>query len=267
MSNRFGFLSARGLLAAAVTVIGLVLWTLIGGAAMFSPGGLNAMTKNNQTLGGVTSHAQIGRNCSACHTSPWSARTMADRCEKCHQDVSSQIVGHNGLHGGLLGALASPTCGNCHSEHLGPNGPLTANFDHNRLAFKLIGKHATVSCEKCHTSASTLQDLQNTPQTCFACHAKDDNHKGQFGQQCGQCHTPASWADAKFDHTLFPINHGSNEQKATCATCHPTDVSTYTCYGCHRHTVASVQADHEGQNVAALSDCLRCHPGGRQAGN
>jgi hypothetical protein len=84
---------------------------------------------------------------------------------------------------------------------------------------------------------------------------------------CGQCHNTTSWANATFDHTIFPINHGSNQQTATCMTCHPTDFSTYTCLGGHFHTQASVQSDHEGQSVAALMDCIRCHPGGRQAGN
>ena len=266
MENRPGFLSLTGALIAAVSLLAVVAWGWIGGAAMFSPGSLNAMTKAGARYGGVISHAQL-RDCSACHTTPWSSKTMADRCVACHTDVSAQIQGHSGLHGGLLGALAKPTCGGCHSEHMGPNGPLTANFNHNMLTFKLIGKHATVPCEKCHTSASTVQDLRNTPQDCYSCHAKDDNHAGKFGTQCGQCHTPAGWGDASFDHSIFPVNHGASEQVATCKTCHPNDVSTYTCFGCHRHTPATVANDHEGRNVTQLADCIRCHAGGRQGGD
>ena len=75
----------------------------------------------------------------------------------------------------------------------------------------------------------------------------------------------ASWADATFDHAVFPVNHGGDEEKATCETCHPTDVKTYTCYGCHAHTEGNVRDQHEGQSLAELADCIRCHPGGRPA--
>lgn len=266
MLDRLGFVSATGIVWGAVALVVVVAWTLLSGEGLFSAGGLNAVS-NGRSLGGVTSHAQLNGRCGACHTAFWSPVTMAGRCEVCHADVSDQIQNHTGLHGGLLGALATPTCGNCHSEHGGPNGPLTANFDHNVLTFKLRGKHATVACNLCHVNAGSLQDLRNTPQDCFSCHAKNDAHAGKFGQQCGQCHTPDSWKNAKFDHTIFPVDHGSREQVATCATCHPDGVTTYTCFGCHRHTVANVQADHEGRTAAVLADCVRCHAGGRGGGD
>lgn len=36
---------------------------------MFSPGSLNAQA--GTTLGGVSSHAEIGGECGLCHTAPW----------------------------------------------------------------------------------------------------------------------------------------------------------------------------------------------------
>jgi hypothetical protein len=51
----------------------------------------------------------------------------------------------------------------------------------------------------------------------------------------------------------------------TCQTCHPNGTSTYTCLGCHFHTPANVQAQHEGQSASQLANCIRCHPGGRAA--
>lgn len=253
-------------MAIVVTLLGIVVWMVLQGPALFSPGPLNAQAKT-QALGGVTSHAQLAHRCGACHAAPWSSQTMADRCDACHTDVGTQIQGHSGIHGGLVGAMSSPTCGVCHSEHLGPNGALTANFDHNAFPFKLTGAHASVACQLCHTSAASLQDLRNTPQDCYSCHAKVDKHAGTFGKMCGQCHSTTTWANAKFDHTVFPLNHGSNQQAATCTTCHPNGFSTYTCLGCHFHTPASVQSDHEGKSLAALADCIHCHPGGRSAGN
>jgi hypothetical protein len=266
VSGRRLSLSGTGVVIAAVAVLGLVAWILIQGPALFSPGALNAQAKA-QTLGGVTSHAKLAGNCGACHAAPWSGHTMTDRCLACHKDVSAQIQGHSGVHGGLVGALSTSACRACHSEHRGPNGALTANFDHNKFAFKLTGKHADVPCNQCHTQAASLQDLRSTPQDCFSCHAKSDTHGGSFGKLCGQCHSTDSWANAKFNHTIFPVSHGSDQQVATCKTCHPANFSTYTCYGCHRHTTASVQSDHEGQSLASLADCIRCHPGGRGAGN
>ena len=265
MKSRLGFLSASGAVYAVVAVAIIAAWSILGGAVLFTAGGLNAMA-TAKSLGGVSSHAQLGANCGACHTAPWASATMSDRCMACHTDVLTQVQGHNGLHGGLVGALSAPTCQTCHSEHGGPNGPLTANFDHNRLTFKLVGKHASVPCNRCHTAVNSLADLQNTPQDCYSCHAKDDNHKGAFGQQCGQCHNPTGWANASFDHTIFPVDHGREEQVATCQTCHPNGVTSYTCLGCHRHTAANIAAEHEN-GVTAASNCIQCHAGGRGGGD
>jgi hypothetical protein len=246
--------------------VGILVWMLIQGQSLFSPGGLNAQAKG-QPLGGVSTHAQLGGNCAACHAAPWSSSTMDDRCNACHADVATQLQGNNGLHGGLVGLMSSATCDTCHSEHRGPNGELTANFNHNALTFKLTGAHATVPCQQCHTAARSPQGLANTPQDCYSCHAAVDKHNGTFGKDCGQCHSTTSWANANFDHTVFPIDHGSNQQTATCKTCHPSNFNTYTCYGCHFHTPARVQSDHEGKSLASLSDCIKCHPGGQAAGD
>ena len=266
MTDHPRFVTGRRVLVAAVTLVGILVWMLLQGQTLFSPGGLNAQAKT-QTLGGVASHAQLGGGCGACHGAPWSTRTMADRCIACHADVGTQISGKGGIHGGLMAAMGSPACSACHSEHLGANGPLTANFNHDNFPFKLTGAHVNVPCQLCHTTATSLQDLQNTPQDCYSCHAKDDHHNGTFGTDCGACHNTTSWANATFDHTIFPLNHGTNQQASTCTTCHPnSNFSTYTCYGCHFHTTASVMSDHEGQSLASLADCIRCHPGGRSAG-
>ncbi len=192
---------------------------------------------------------------------------MDDRCLTCHADDRTQIQGNNGIHGGLVAGMSSPTCRVCHSDHLGPNGALTANFNHNAFPFKLTGAHIKVPCQLCHTAARDAQGLANTPQDCYSCHANVDKHNGTFGTDCGACHNTTSWANANFNHTIFPINHGTNQQTSTCQTCHPTNFSTYTCLGCHFHSPASIASNHEGQSLASLADCIRCHPGGRAAGN
>jgi hypothetical protein len=193
--------------------------------------------------------------CMGCHVKGLALFDQAT-CTNCHAGLNatfmSQHVAAFGTH-----------CLTCHngSDNYG------ANFDHNKFPFKLTGKHAGLACPLCHAKAGSLTDLQATPQDCFACHAKNDQHQGKFGRQCGQCHTPDSWANAKFDHSVFPVNHGSSEQIPTCKTCHPNDVTAYTCFGCHRHTPANILSGHEGQSLAQLADCIRCHPGGRGGGD
>jgi hypothetical protein len=265
VKSRLGFLSGSGAVLAAVALAAILGWTLYAGAGLFSAGSLSATSKG-RILGGVSSHSQLDNDCNACHTAPWSGRTMADRCLVCHTPVANELRSRSGMHGWLLGTTSSPTCAGCHPEHNGPDGVLT-DFNHDRFAFKLVGKHATLACSQCHISPASLQDFRATPQGCFSCHGKDDTHKGAFGTQCGQCHTAAGWANAKFDHTIFPVDHGRDQQTATCQTCHPVDFAAYTCFGCHRHTEANVLANHEGRTLAQLVNCIQCHPQGRQADN
>ena len=342
MTRRPGFVSATGIVVAIVLLLGIVTWDLVRGPTLFSPGPLNAEA-TGPALGGVTNHAQLGDDCGACHPSPSSSATMADRCLDCHKTIGADIKAKEGVHGRLAGAQSSPTCRGCHPEHNGPNGALTsldgvtfphdltgfslrghretakgarfactdchpkdyttfdqslcsdchaaidaafmsrheaaygkdclachdgsggANIDHSKFSFKLTGKHARVACKDCHSGTGSLQQYRDTPQDCYSCHAKDDEHDGAYGRQCGDCHTPADWGEATFDHAVFPLDHGSEERKATCQTCHPTDTKSYTCYGCHEHTTGNVLNQHEGKSLAELADCIECHPGGREA--
>jgi hypothetical protein len=350
MTKRPGFVSATGIVVAVVLLAGVLAVAVFAGPELFSPGGLNDQTGTGAsptptatalTLGGVTSHAQLGRDCGACHPGPWSSQTMADTCLGCHEDVAQQIKAGSGLHGRLEGMQTSPTCDECHPEHHGPHGALTAldgasfqsahdmtgfslkshretkcadchpnaygNFDqalcadchagidaafmkdheaafgadclgchdgtgntsvdHSKFAFKLTGKHASVACTDCHKDAKSMQDYKNAPTDCYSCHAKDDEHKGAYGKDCGSCHSAGSWGDVTFDHKVFPLDHGSEERKPTCQTCHPDGTDTYTCYGCHEHTTGNVVGEHEGKSLSELQDCVRCHEGGKGGGD
>lgn len=340
MRTKPGFFSPIGIAAAAALLVIVVAVTVVVGPALFSPGGLNAQARK-ATLGGVTSHAQLGDRCSACHTAPWSSQSMADRCLGCHAGVSAQIAGKKGLHG-TLATMRSAPCADCHPDHRGADGALTsldestfphdvtgftlsghrerqdggrfacadchpkgyagaydqtvctrchaaidaafmkeheaaygadclechdgggeAKVDHSKFRFKLTGKHAEVPCGDCHEGAASMQDFQATPQDCYSCHAGDDEHDGSYGRQCGSCHTTAGWDDATFDHSVFPVDHGTEEQKSTCQTCHPDGTKTYTCFGCHEHTTGNVVGEHEGKSLAQLTDCVECHAGGK----
>jgi hypothetical protein len=205
----------------------------------------------------LRSHARTTQGarfaCADCH--PKDVMTFDQAvCADCHTKIDAAFMSR---HEATYGADCLP----CH-DGSGRDG---ANFDHSTAPFKLTGKHLGVDCVKCHTEARSRQGIQKTPQDCYACHAKDDEHDGAYGRRCEDCHTAADWGDATFDHAVFPLDHGSEERKAACVTCHPTDVKRYTCYGCHEHTTSNIQAKHEGKSLAELADCIRCHPGGRQA--
>jgi mono/diheme cytochrome c family protein len=82
-------------------------------------------------------------------------------------------------------------------------------------------------------------------------------HKQMTGN-CAQCHTPQAWKPATFDHNkYFPLDKNHN---ATCVTCHTSNnYKQYTCYGCHEHTPANMQAKHREEGVSDLDNCVRCH--------
>jgi hypothetical protein len=179
----------------------------------------------------------VGAPCSACHLN---ARTVPDLqaaptdCFSCHAEDEP--------HEGRFGT----DCGSCHTT----DGWKPASFDHNLAAFKLEGKHAQVECESCHINGV----YRGTPMDCYSCHAQDDVHMGSFGTQCGNCHNPAGWLPAFFDHNLssFPLT-GAHVRLA-CDQCHGggmfNSLST-DCYSCH--------AANDAHNGQYGTNCAACH--------
>ncbi|MBI5352888.1 MAG: hypothetical protein HZB50_09650 [Chloroflexi bacterium] len=175
--------------------------------------------------------------CSQCHAN---SHTVADLqsakqdCFACHQADDP--------HKGNLG----PDCASCHS----PEGWKPSTYDHARSDFKLDGLHSKVECSKCHAN----NDFKDTPQDCYACHAAKDNHKGQFGTNCGACHNTSGWQNVSYDHkdTNFPLT--GLHQNVACKACHVNNVYKNTptnCYACH-----AARDNHKGQFG---QDCALCH--------
>lgn len=407
-NRRLGCFSGTSIFVAIVTALVIAGYAYARGGLLYNPGPLNA--QRGEMLGGVTSHAETGGDCQACHTAPWERATMADRCLDCHSDLSGQLQDFTSLHGRMMKDAAAITCRNCHPEHRGADASLTEmdeltfphealgyslrghqftaarkaftcadchaddisqfdlqtcdtchrqidsaftetheanwggdcllchdgvdtygnDFDHNRLAFPLAGGHANISCYDCHANARTIADLQSASQDCATCHAADDVHAGKFGADCASCHTPSNWKDATFDHSrsdfpltgahqqvecekchvndqfagtpsacvachadpvfhlglfgtdcaachtttawspatfnephTFPLNHGE-EGTVSCATCHPSSFTTYTCYGCHEHTEIEIRSKHIEEGVSDFQNCMECHPTGQK---
>jgi hypothetical protein len=177
-------------------------------------------------------HTEV--ECTQCHIKDVFKGTPST-CFACHQKDDQ--------HQGQLGQ----DCGACHS----PKGWKPSTFDHNLAAFKLEGQHAVVECQECHTTG----DFKSTPTTCFACHEKDDEHKGKFGKDCSVCHTPASWQGATFDHNLAAFKLTGAHVNVACEKCHINGVfkgTASTCSGCHGDP-----AFHAGLFVGQA--CSQCH--------
>ncbi len=184
--------------------------------------------------------------CSGCHTKGYTGFDQAV-CTGCHTTLDASFTqGHTALFG--------QACLSCHDG----KDTYGKNLNHQNVAFTLTGKHNAVLCQQCHIGATTMADLKNTSQACVSCHAKDDAHKGQFGQDCVLCHTTASWPSATFDHnkSAFPLT-GAHQQVA-CAKCHVPGPSgavfkgtPTTCVSCHPDP-----AYHQG---LFGTDCATCH--------
>ncbi|MEW6401292.1 MAG: cytochrome c3 family protein [Chloroflexota bacterium] len=181
----------------------------------------------------VGKHAEAP--CTDCHLDAHNLAALQSApqdCFSCHavHDVHQARFGQD--------------CGSCHS----PEGWKPAKFDHNLSVFKLEGEHNEVACERCHQNGVYL----GTPQDCYSCHSDDDEHNGQFGTDCGACHTPRDWDDATFDHarSVFPLDGA--HRSVECTRCHVNSVFKGTpadCYSCHREDDA--HGDQFGTNCAA----------------
>ena len=246
-SPPLGCFTASGLIGTVLTLLIVSGLFFINQGILFSPGELNA--QSGSPLGGVPSHAATGGQCNLCHVPFWSTASMSSRCIACHTDVAAQWQDPTSLHGALGLTNSLLACRTCHPDHRGATASLTI-VDHNLFTFKLTGAHVNVSCTSCHIN----NVYKGTPADCNSCHAKQDAHSGQFGTNCGSCHSTSAWKPASFDHSSsgFPLT--GKHASLTCAQCHTGKVYTKLstdCVTCHPEP--SVHAGEFGTN------CVQCH--------
>ncbi len=265
-NNRLGCLTGSGFIAGGLTLLIIAVISFTQGGVLFSPGALNAQA--GQTLGGVTSHAEIGGQCKLCHAPFWSAETMADRCMDCHIDVAAQRGDPSALHGVLFANDPNFTCRSCHPDHRGANAPLTdmdnARFPHEATGFSLNGHQVSTdgspfSCNDCHTAGYTSFDQT----TCQTCHNTIDTlfttaHILSFGTDCLVCHDGIDTYGSDFDHNIYPFQLIGKHAEADCSGCHlnahsipDLQSAPQDCYACHAEEDA-----HEGRFG---TDCGACH--------
>ena len=180
--------------------------------------------------------------CTTCHVTSY---TRFDRsvCTTCHQQIKADFMqAHLQAYGD-----------NCLACHDGIDTYGHA-FDHSKVPFQLTGKHAQVVCGGCHTGARSIADLKATSQSCYSCHAKNDHHNGQFGTDCGACHSTNGWLPATFDHNLSAFKLTGKHTQVACTSCHANGVFTGLSTAC-----AACHADPAFHSGLFGTNCAQCH--------
>jgi hypothetical protein len=264
-TNRLGCFTGTGLVTALITTLVIAGYAYARGGALFNPGPLS--THMGEILGGVQSHAEIGEDCKACHTTPWEAAVMADRCVTCHTRIADEIRDVASMHGQIAHDNPSLACRHCHPEHRGPNAPLTElgdeSFPHEAVGFSLNGHQFTAArepfaCADCHADDITAFH----PDTCDTCHRQQDvgfiiAHNLSFGAACIDCHDGVDRFDENFNHSVFPFQLKGKHAGLSCDQCHSTArafgdfaVTPQDCYSCHH-----ADEPHDGRFGFACVDC------------
>jgi len=226
------------------------------------------------------SHARVA--CLDCHRQrDASAATLVftqfagrplPACAECHDDP----------HRGRLGA----DCASCH-----PAGSrfraaaVAADFDHERTAYPLRGRHRDVACAACHTAGRELRVPGFA--RCETCHR--DVHAGQLARvpgksACADCHGVDAWAPARFgfeDHARSRFSLEGAHRAVPCVTCHgeagPAELPAafrhaagtrtrrfrfdgVACPECHRDPHGGTLDRYAGAGDAATAgSCVACH--------
>jgi cytochrome b subunit of formate dehydrogenase len=204
-------------------------------------------------------HVQL--KCEDCHEKKRTKETPGvffiglkyGKCSDCHEDQ----------HKGQFQAA----CNTCHTPAGWTGKNLT--FRHETQAdFKLVGKHATLDCQKCHKPATFSLKLgtakfKGLAQDCASCHA--DPHEPQLAQDCTRCHTPDGWqgANLKFVHNRdAKFSLVAKHEAVACVKCHKpvsdgAPLAKAKLRGLPSATCASCHNDPHGGQFA--QDCMRCH--------
>ncbi len=172
--------------------------------------------------------------CESCHTENMS-KELSIECVTCH------II--NDVHGGRYGQQ----CQDCHTEDAWHEG----KYNHDQTKFPLRGSHKQVVCDACHIDPIFDTEMK---MDCYSCHQKDDQHRGQNGRLCEDCHLSTQWSKFRFDHdtTDFPLK--GTHKDLQCTQCHKEDIYKeeleIECIGCH------IQDDvHKEDQGIQCDDC------------
>ena len=216
----------------------------------------------------VGKHAQV--DCIQCHANANFKKPVAfARCMDCHQDE------HNGQ---FAERKDKGECATCHTVD-GWKPSLFGVKEHSLAAYPLVGKHAAVSCDKCHVPAGKETRYKIEFAKCTDCH--QDVHGRQFAQapyngQCESCHVvkgfqPSTYSFALHQKSRFPL--AGAHLAVTCSECHTVAPGRYekkvvpyrfedrTCTGCHKDPHQGEFSDKMAQRLpdGRVAGCQACH--------
>lgn len=260
-----------------IIIIGIVL---VFPHKMVSPGNL------------YQSHSDLNNDCFSCHKA--FSGIPNENCISCHKvseiglktnnnkdstSTNSNILFHKNLE--------NQDCISCHSDHKGLNPKLSLKkFDHKFLSEvnrnQCVSCHSqpknklhnlvSNSCVSCHSTESWTftisfnHDLikETSKNNCIACHqSPKDNFHGVSTKNCASCHGLNKWKPSTFNHDnsfILDENH-----KTDCKTCHVNNnLKTYTCYGCHEHSLNNIRGEHMEEGISNFDNCVRCHRSGNE---
>ena len=214
-------------------------------------------------------HARV--DCLQCHTGGNFHKALAfANCTDCHRDDP---------HSGQFAQRADKgECSSCHTVQ----GWKPSLFDlkaHASTSYPLLGKHAALSCDKCHTPAGKATRYKIAFSQCTDCHR--DEHGGQFAaapynEQCEGCHTVKGFSPSTFTIALhaksqFPLEGA--HMAISCNECHtagmdgqadkivPYHFTDLSCTGCHKNPHGQ---EFEAKMTEKVADgrpkgCQACH--------
>ncbi len=214
-------------------------------------------------------HAEV--RCSQCHAGGDFKKPVAyQKCSDCHKPDP---------HGGQFAKRTDGgDCAACHTLA----GFKPAKFgvkEHAATQYPLEGRHAEVSCAKCHLPAGRATRYRIGYALCTDCHS--DTHKGQFAgaphlNRCEGCHSvegfrPSTFTLARHQTSRFPLSGG--HIAVACMDCHKVDAARKPAppvpFRFDDHPCAACHADpHRGQFLdrmrkprrdGTLPGCEACH--------
>ena len=182
--------------------------------------------------------------CESCHSQDRYSHETLD-CLSCHVEQDHAYMAE---HVDVYGV----DCTRCHNG----NNRL-ADFNHEEV-YVLDGAHQQAKCADCHSHQMTAETIEG----CSSCHEDPTLHAGQFGLDCTRCHNTTAWQPALLTKHTFILDHGGTEI-SECHTCHTDTFAVKTCYNCHDHQPADMEAAHLKEGITEYENCAQCHPTGK----
>jgi hypothetical protein len=202
----------------------------------------------------AAAHEPYEDECASCHVQ-FDRRRQRDLCLACHEDIALDLATSSGFHS-RSPDVGDTECAQCHSDHGGRDQDIVGldvdAFDHDLTDFALLGSHVDVNCDDCHGPEQTFHAASTE---CVSCHRDDDQHRGNLGTACADCHESTTWSEASFHHeanTGYALDGA--HALAHCASCHVDEQYEATpneCISCHRN-----DDEHMGNNG---TECQTCH--------